>query len=333
MRKKLAIKGHPTRGKEAIELLEMMGGVNADLHKGNFPDEWKSSYYIYGDNTIQFARDEFLLKLNFVIFTLEEFLEKYPFKVGDKVNQPCRGCVKTITSMEWDEYLETVSYKLDNKIYTRIEQLKVVNDLPYKETNMKPNKCTYCVYAVNNNHCGLRGFRSNFNVNYCSAQNVDKLPNGFELQEDGYFSWVNKKPKYPTTYAECCEVLVGRKPKPHEISFDKMELCLVDLDNTQSIDFQTPQLFQLNDLFKLLMCRKTYWKIAGEEMSLGRPWDSVYGCGEWGYWIGYDINANKIYCQDSRILLNHLLVFPSEEMRDAFYDNFKDLIEKCKELL
>ena len=43
------------------------------------------------------------------------------------------------------------------------------------------NKCAQCVYAVNNDHCGLRGFRNNFNVNYCSAQNVDKLPNGFEL--------------------------------------------------------------------------------------------------------------------------------------------------------
>lgn len=28
MSKKLAIKGHPTRGKEVIELLEMMGGIN-----------------------------------------------------------------------------------------------------------------------------------------------------------------------------------------------------------------------------------------------------------------------------------------------------------------
>lgn len=28
MSKKLAIKGHPTRGKEVIELLEMMGGNN-----------------------------------------------------------------------------------------------------------------------------------------------------------------------------------------------------------------------------------------------------------------------------------------------------------------
>ena len=48
---------------------------------------------------------------------------------------------------------------------------------------------------------------------------------------------------------------------------------------------------------------------------------------------GGDINTNKIYCQDSRILFNHLLVFPTEEMRDAFYENFKKEIEECKELL
>ena len=27
------------------------------------------------------------------------------------------------------------------------------------------------------------------------------------------------------------------------------------------------------------------------------------------------------------------LAFPTEEMRDAFYENFKELIEECKELL
>ena len=30
---------------------------------------------------------------------------------------------------------------------------------------------------------------------------------------------------------------------------------------------------------------------------------------------------------------NRILAFPTIEMRDAFHDNFKDLIEQCKELL
>jgi hypothetical protein len=81
------------------------------------------------------------------------------------------------------------------------------------------------------------------------------------------------------------------------------------------------------------MCRDAYWKIAGEEMGLGKPWDATYGCGEWGYWLGYSIIENKIFLQDSRILVNHTWVFPSAEMRDTFYENFKDLIEQCKEFL
>ena len=40
MEKKLAIKGHPTRGKEVIELLEMLGGKN-QVYRG------KNEYHIY----------------------------------------------------------------------------------------------------------------------------------------------------------------------------------------------------------------------------------------------------------------------------------------------
>lgn len=135
--KKLAIKGHPTRGKEVIELLEMMGGKNTYGYDG----EMKSLYFTIYNDTIIYGNEKVFLYDNYVFFTLEEFLEKYPFKVGDKVNSPCKGCIKTITSMKWDEYLNAVSYKLDNKIYTNIDQLKVNNNLPSKEeVNMKDKK-------------------------------------------------------------------------------------------------------------------------------------------------------------------------------------------------
>jgi hypothetical protein len=113
MGKKLAIKGHATRGKEVIELLEMMGGKNTYGNTGYM----ESLYFSIYNDTIIYGSDRSFLNDNYVFFTLEEFLEKFPYKVGDKVNQPCRGCVKTITSMEWDTYLNTVSYKLDNKIF------------------------------------------------------------------------------------------------------------------------------------------------------------------------------------------------------------------------
>lgn len=42
----LAIKGHPTRGKEVIEILEMLGGKEKHLFGGNGP----GYYYTDGDN-------------------------------------------------------------------------------------------------------------------------------------------------------------------------------------------------------------------------------------------------------------------------------------------
>ena len=150
------------------------------------------------------------------------------------------------------------------------------------------------------------------------------------IQENGKWFVVKKKPKYPTTYAECCEVLVGRKPKPHEISFDRMELCLVDSDYTQNINFQAPYLFQLNCLFRVLMCWKAYCKIAGEEMGLDKPWKP-------------DLENEELYCiqnynkqitiSRTNTAFNKILIFPTEKMRDAFYENFKDLIESCKDWL
>ena len=155
-------------------------------------------------------------------------------------------------------------------------------------------------------------------------QNVWELPDGYQfVDENGNvinatkIALEKKKPEYPKTYEECAMLLrlgVLNELKHYNLNI----LYKKDL---------------IVSLHKLLICRDSYWKIAGDEMGLGKPWDSKYGCGEWGYWIGYDINENKIYCQDSRILLNRLLVFPTEEMRDAFYKNFKEEIEICKEFL
>ena len=77
MRKRIAFKPHETRGQEIIKILENMGGVNVDNHKGNLPIEWDSAYYVYGDHTIQYARIDYLSKLEYEIYTLEEFENKF----------------------------------------------------------------------------------------------------------------------------------------------------------------------------------------------------------------------------------------------------------------
>jgi hypothetical protein len=80
----LGIKGHSTRSKEVIEILEMLGGKN---HCNLIGDDDRFFYYIYiNDNYIYnsyIGPDEIK---GYKIFSLEEFLENFPYKVGDKVN-------------------------------------------------------------------------------------------------------------------------------------------------------------------------------------------------------------------------------------------------------
>ena len=77
----LAIKGHDERGKEVIEILEMLGGKNISQY---FGDDDEAVYIIEGHNIVIYELESFKSE-DFIVFTLEEFLEKFPYKVGDKV--------------------------------------------------------------------------------------------------------------------------------------------------------------------------------------------------------------------------------------------------------
>lgn len=91
-------------------------------------------------------------------------------------------------------------------------------------------------------------------------------------------------------------------------------------------------------LQKLLVCSDAYWKIAGEEMGLGKPWKPDWRNSEERRYsivnIEGDINLPEtILTKWILKVTNKILVFPIEEICDAFYENFKELIEICKELL
>lgn len=119
-----------------------------------------------------------------------------------------------------------------------------------------------------------------------------------------------KKNRYPKTYKECCKVLDWNHRDYDRVGYESELLCK----------------FQV-----LLLCRDAYWRIAGEEMGLEKPWEP-----DWrdNYQKKWTIN----FYQDEINLTNgpnvqFVLAFPTEEMRDTFYENFKELIEICKELL
>jgi hypothetical protein len=138
---------------------------------------------------------------------------------------------------------------------------------------------------------------------------VEIILNDYEIViKDGKTFAVKKKPKYPKSYYECCKVL-----------------------DTECTAILRPgyQYRKIENFQKLLICRDTYWKIAGEEMGIGKPWKQDYDdrC-----FIIANNNGN-IHTYEYHGNNNVILAFPTEEMRDAFFENFTDLIENCKQLL
>ena len=88
---KIAIQGHPTRGKEVIQILESLGGKNIAAFIGvmNF---W---YYIDSDGHIRNDYEFVLTRAGFKTYTLEEFEKEFPFKPGDTVidKDGDEGCI------------------------------------------------------------------------------------------------------------------------------------------------------------------------------------------------------------------------------------------------
>lgn len=120
--------------------------------------------------------------------------------------------------------------------------------------------------------------------------------------------------QYPKTYKECCDVL--KIPNGERY---------VDID--VPLDYNK----LLSVFAKLLICRSAYWKIAGEQMGLGKPWEPEKA--EIVYAICYDFYEDVIDVSVFNLYDNVVLCFPTEEMRDKFFENFKDLINETKELL
>jgi hypothetical protein len=119
-----------------------------------------------------------------------------------------------------------------------------------------------------------------------------------------------KKKEYPKSYDECCKVLG---------IIDKREFW----HGYRSV--------QLKIFQKLLICRDAYWTIYGEENGLGKPWKPDWKDGTQKKYGIYN-NSCDIQKGDWHFA-RAILAFPTEEMRDAFYENFKELIESVKELL
>ena len=288
----LAIRGHATRSKEVIEILEMLGGTNRDNCWGVFDNRL---YLINDSGNIE---DTSLRnKSNYQVYTIEEFLEKFPYKVGDRVRVAEYESEVRISNIHWDGCGVRYEVVTDEVEWYSAKELNEFNEpnKPYKEQETMEEP------TINLSPEQLGG-----------AQIIIPIPKGYEFagvdDDNKQVVFEKIKPKYPKTHEECCDVL-GIPYMQLGVSGYKCEI--------------------LHPLQQLLLYLDAYWKIAGEQMGLGKPWspsknDNVYCI----FRLKGEIVKDNFVFGDSL-----LLEFPTEEMRDAFYENFKSLIEECKELL
>lgn len=282
----LAIKGHKTRGKEVIEILEMLGGKSYTglAYKGEDPDR----YYCI-DKETNFINASLILK-EFQVFSIEEFFEKFPYKVGDRVRVPEYESEVRISKMYWDGNEVQYEVVTDEVEWYSAKELNEFNE-PNKEETV--------------------GKEKNDRVKW-------DLPDGYEFQDKegnvintDVIKLVKKQSYYPKNFKECCEALsLGENGKLYTKGYNAS---------------------LIQDFHKLIICRDSYWKIAGEQMGLGKPWEPDWSNSTEIKYCITTIEHTVEYFESRTV--NIILAFPTEEMRDAFDENFKDLIEQCKELL
>ena len=140
------------------------------------------------------------------------------------------------------------------------------------------------------------------------------IPEGYEyVIESGKIIFTKKKKEYPKTYEECCRVL----------GISDGEFMFSGLSDDE---------YDLFDSFVVIKrCRDAYWKIAGEEMGLGKPWEPDWR--EKRYVIYRNQEDIIGGYREAGYVEHHIFEFPTKEMRDAFRENFGSDIEFCKEFL
>ena len=161
-------------------------------------------------------------------------------------------------------------------------------------------------------------------------------PDGYEFKDENgnvieakKIVLEKKKPKYPTTFNECAEIL-GFKPI-HGLALQLVVSSGFSISDTQICAFERNLTIRLEYFRKLLICRDAYWYCYAKENNMPFNWKPEWSSPNQEKFTIRMYDSYRHFGHDKH--LHSVLAFPTAEMRDVFYGNFKELIEECKELL
>lgn len=143
----------------------------------------------------------------------------------------------------------------------------------------------------------IRKYVGNIVIEYPTRNSVEIVE-----YSDGSILISPKKITYPKTLEECFSIV---------LNYEKQELIRTNFSGTYKNS--------LEGLYELLIARKAYWEIyrklnnISEDVILGRD----------KYLCSLELNTSP---------LRNILIFPEEECMREFYKNFKDPIDKVRDL-
>ena len=218
-------------------------------------------------------------------------------------------CGKVVTI----ENVWTANYSIVEGTHRDYFTDEMIEGLVEEETN----DCEKCGLTRNSTRCLFMD-----NCPHNKQKNIIEIPKDYVIKDENG-NVINatkivleKKKEYPITIEECCKIL-GLEFNPFYTGVRRQ------------VNYKDGL---LHNLKCLLIYRDAYWKIAGEELGLGKPWEPDYtNTGEKKFSIWVDCGEIKL--GGAFTTTQMVLSFPTEEMRDAFYENFKEEIEICKEFL
>ncbi len=292
---KIAFMGDKVHGCDIISTLESWGGSNYDSRIGSDPEY---IYFINNLGTIDLIHNSEMLSeemKNFYFMFWHVYNIECHLKVGEPINYG--GQDYDVDGILFDANNRCIVYKLKS-FGIGVEYITNNELTPIEECQTE--QCEEMV-------------KDNFVIKVPTRMNIefDLTKYSYEVK-DGKLVINEKKPVYPKTYKECCDVL----------GYDDRETYCVCHTGANEKLFES--------LYFLKICRDAYWKIAGEELGLENPWEPDE---EDELFIICNNRISGIYKSHGICTDNFILSFPTAEMRDTFYENFKVLIESCKELL
>jgi hypothetical protein len=147
------------------------------------------------------------------------------------------------------------------------------------------------------------------------------IPDGYVIDHQEGNKIILKKKQYgPSSWEQCLTTLFWRDinslcyiNNKSAVCFNITRTTLSDNHNIIPVEYSKPILA----LMQLLLCYKTYvkdWKPNWKNNKQTK--------------FSIDVVNDELY-KENFLGSNHLLAFPCAEMRDEFFDNFKDLLKEA----